>query len=417
MDLLFELAVLAALIFFSGFFSGVEIALVSVNPLRVKYLVKHKKKGARSLQKLKANPERMLITVLIGNNIVNILASSYATYIAIQYFGFAGVGVSVASMTFLILIFGEIMPKTLAASHSEWVALHVAKAIRILQKLIYPLIIVFEHMSKYTGYWRKSAKRPLITEDEIKTMVEVGVEENVLDKDNRDLIEGVLEFDDIAVKEVMTPRVKMFILNASTGLDEAIQKINRTKYSRIPIFEGENREKIVGIVHIKDIMRATEKNMENLTLKDIAKKPFFTSKETIIDDLFGEMKRRHQHMAIVMNEFGGVEGLVTIENLLEEIFGEIRDENDSFPQHIMKINDNTLIAHGDTSIDLLDEELGVELPRESDYVTVNGLMHYMLKKIPEKGEAFRLDNITFHVDEVIDNNPSKIRITVDKHPN
>ena len=383
MVVLTHLILLGILVLLSAFFSGTEVALVSISNIKARNLVKEKKKGAQALLHLKENPEKMLTTILIGNNVVNVAAAALATYLATAYFGAVGVGLATGVMTFIILVFGEITPKSLASTHNEKVGLMVAGPIEGLEKILAPVVYLFNNISKAVGSVFGDKKKPLMTEGELKTMVEVGVEENILGKKDKEFIEGVLEFDDISVREVMTPAVKMFCLDADMKVKKALKKVNKTRYSRIPVFVEENRDKIIGIVHLKDMMRAMVKD-DDTKLKNISRKPYFTSKETIISELFKKMQKKRKHMAIVVNEFGGVEGLVTLENLLEEIVGEIRDETDPTTQYVLQESNETFLVHGETEIDDLEDYLDATLPQEGDYMTVSGLMHYYLKDIPDK---------------------------------
>ncbi|MFH0862145.1 MAG: hemolysin family protein [Candidatus Altiarchaeota archaeon] len=325
MDYFMSLLVLVFLVAMSALFSAVELSLISVSQLRVRNLVKNKRWGAKTLKRLKDAPERMLITVLIGNNIVNILASALATYVAILYFGYLGVGLAVGVISFLILVFGEILPKTLATAHSEQIALFVARPIELMQKVMQPLILGFELVSSLMGRIIGKKMIPLVTEDMLKTMIEVGVEEKVWAKEERDFIEGVLRFDDVKVESVMTPFSKMFCLDGELTVAESLPVINTVRFSRFPVYAGGDCGNIIGSVHIKDILKAFGKD-GRLKVKDLAKKTLYTPKSAILKAVFTEMLKRHQHIAIVGDGAGKVEGLVTLENLIEEITGEIRDE-------------------------------------------------------------------------------------------
>jgi len=325
MDYILALLVLGVLIALSALFSAVELSLISVSQLRVRNLVKNKRWGARTLKRLKDAPERMLITVLIGNNLVNILASALATYVATLYFGYLGVGLAVGVISFLILVFGEILPKTLATARSEQIALLVARPIELMQRVMYPLIIGFELVSSMMGRMIGKKMTPLVTEDMLKTMIEVGVEEKVWAKEERDFIEGVLRFDDVRVESVMTPFSKMFCLDGELTVAQSLPIINKARFSRFPVYVGGDCGNIIGSVHIKDVIKAFEKD-GGVRVKDLAKKVLYTPKEAILKAVFTEMLKRHQHIAIVRDGAGRVEGLVTLENLIEEIMGEIRDE-------------------------------------------------------------------------------------------
>ncbi|MFH1721861.1 MAG: hemolysin family protein [Candidatus Altiarchaeota archaeon] len=409
MDLWILIVFLLILVLISGFFSGTEVALISVGRFKLRNLIKQKKRGSLSLQRVKNDPERMLTTILIGNNVVNIGASALATYLATDYFGSLGVGIATGVMTFLILVFGEILPKNIAATHNEKIALKVAPIVEIIEKTFSPVIAIFEYISHLMrDIYKPKKTRPLLTEEELKTIVEVGVEEKVIDIKEQELIEGILEFNDIAVKEVMTPLVKMKGLESELFLSEAISRMNQSGHSRFPVYEGGNRDKIVGIVHLKDFMRAWEKD-QTQKLADISRKPFFVSRESIISELFREMQKRRIHIAIVINEFGGVEGLVTMENLLEEIVGEIEDESDDvLPDLFIKKDKNTLLLHGETDLEKIEQFFKVELPRNSDYQTVSGLLHFQLKKIPRRGSKLEINGLEFEVKKVSKRRPEKV---------
>ncbi len=326
MELITEIIALAVLVALSGFFSGVEASLMSVNMLKVRNLLKQGRRGSKALQRLKQKPDRWLIGILICNNVVNIAASALATYTATTYFGIVGVGVAAVGITLLILVFGEILPKTIAASRGDYVALAVAPTIEVLIDVLSPLIVGFEVLAASAGrLLKRKPTRPLITEDELRVMVEVGVEENVVDGQEREFIEKALDFSDIRVRTIMTPKNRMLCLNGELTVNEAVSKVNKTRFSRFPTYLGDSRNRNLRIVHIKDMLKAIDKGADT-RLKDIAKKPIYTTADTAIGELFREMKRRRQHMAIVTNSDGNTEGLVTLENLIEEIVGEIQDE-------------------------------------------------------------------------------------------
>ena len=409
--MLLEFVVLAVLIVLSGIFSGVEVSLLSVSHLKVRNLVKQRRRGALALHRLKENPERWLIAILIGNNVVNVAASALATYTATLYFGYIGVGLAAGVITLLILVFGEIVPKTLATVHGEHIALFVAGPLEVLLKLIYPLIVGFEAISSFIGSLVKRVRGPLITEEELMTMVEVGVEEKVIDKEEKELIERVLDFSDIRVKAIMTPKSRMLCLKGDLTVHDAVRRVNKTRFSRFPVYVGEDHDRDLGVVHIKDMLKVIDRGGD-IKLRAIAKKPLFTSRESSIGELFREMKRRRQHMAIVVNEFGVTEGLVTLENLIEEIVGEIRDEAEIPPHGVAQVDARTFIAHGDTEIARIEEALKIRLPHFGGYVTLGGFLHHMLRRIPERGSSARIDNIIYTVEEVADNKPTKVRITV-----
>ena len=362
-DLWVEIAALAVLIGLSGFFSGLEVALVGIRKSKVIQLFNEGKKGAKALHKLKMNPSWMMSSVNLGNNLVNVGASALATSLAIRLFGNDGLGIAVGVMTFLILVFGEITPKTYCNANSTKVALRYAPILLGFSYVFYPIVKFFEIITrgvvKMTG---SSYNPPPITEEEIKGVIDQGLEENALEKEEMELVHGALKFDDTVIRSVMTPRTKMFTLNSKMLLFEALPQINQSGHSRIPIF-GDTRDDIVGFIHVRDVLKELEKDNKMVSLEQIARKAVFASQEKMVSGLLKEMKGRKTHMAIVIDEHGGVEGLVTLEDLLEEIVGEIEDETDLTRQAgYEKIDQDTIITNGDIEIDIINDIFKTNIP-------------------------------------------------------
>ena len=364
-ELWVEITALSVLIGLSGFFSGLEVALVGVRKSKVVQLFNEGKKGSKALHKLKMNPSWMMSSVNLGNNLVNVGASALATSVAIRLFGNDGLGIAVGVMTFLILVFGEITPKTYCNANSTKVALRYAPVLLVFSYVFYPVVKFFEIITrgvvKITG---SSYTPPPITEEEIKGVIDQGLAEKALEKEEMELVHGALNFDDTVIRSVMTPRTKMFTLNAKMLLFEALPQINQSAHSRIPIF-GDTRDDIVGFIHVRDVLKELEKNKEVVTLEQIARKPVFASQEKMVSSLLKEMKGRKTHMAIVVDEHGGVEGLVTLEDLLEEIVGEIEDETDlKREKGYERIDQDTIITNGDIEIDVINEIFKTKITRK-----------------------------------------------------
>ncbi|HJM79001.1 MAG TPA: hemolysin family protein [Nitrosopumilus sp.] len=410
-DLWIEIAALSTLIGLSGFFSGLEVALVGVRKSKVVQLLNEGKKGSKALHKLKTNPSWMMSSVNLGNNLVNVGASALATSVAIRLFGNDGLAIAVGIMTFLILIFGEITPKTYCNANSTKVALRYAPILLGFSYIFYPLVKFFEIITKgvvkMTG---SSYSPPPITEDEIKGVIDQGLAEKALEKEERELVHGALNFDDTVIRSVMTPRTKMFTLNSKMLLFEALPQINQSGHSRIPIF-GDSRDDIVGFIHVRDVLKELEKENEVVSLEQIARKPVFASQEKMVSSLLKEMKGRKTHMAIVVDEHGGVEGLVTLEDLLEEIVGEIEDETDLTRQKgYERIDQDTIITNGDIEIDIINELFAKKIPEGDDYASLNGLLHERLQDIPQEGDKVEIEELRIIVEKVSKNIPQKIRI-------
>ena len=410
-ELWVELSALAMLITLSGFFSGLEVALVGTRKSTVNQLLKQKVKGAKALHKLKSNPGWMMASVNLGNNVVNVGSSAIATSAALRIFGNDGLAIAVGIMTFLILVFGEITPKTYCNANATKVALRFSPILIIFGYIFWPVVKVLEIITKslvkITG---SSYHSPPITEEEIRGIVEQGLADKALEKDESELVHSALEFDDTVIRSVMTPRTKMFTLPAKMLLFDALPLINKNPHSRIPIF-GQTQDDIVGFVHVRDILTHIEKEDKMITLEQVSRKPVFASQEKMVSSLLKEMKGRKTHMAIVMDEHGGVEGLVTFEDLIEEIVGDIEDETDHIsPKEFESVDRDTIITNGDIEIYKINEIFKSELPEGDDYSSLNGLLHEKLQDMPQEGDKLEIDNIRIIVEKVIKNRPDKIRI-------
>ena len=410
-DLWVEITTLIILIGLSGFFSGLEVALVGTRNSKVNQLRKQKAKGAEALFRLKSNPAWMMSSVNLGNNLVNVGSSALATSIAIRIFGNEGLGIAIGVMTFVILVFGEITPKTYCNANATKIALKFAPVILGFSYVFWPIVKLFEiitkTMVKLTG---SSYDSPPITEEEIKGIVEQGFADKALEKDESELVHSALEFDDTVIRSVMTPRTKMFTLPAKMLLFEALPLINQNSHSRIPVF-GNTQDDIIGFVHARDILTELERDSKMKTLEQIARKPVFVSQEKMVSSLLKEMKGRKTHMAIVIDEHGGVEGLVTLEDLIEEIIGDIEDETDVTPPADHEtIDKDTILTNGDIEIERVNQIFKADLPEGDDYGTLNGLLHEKLQDIPQEGDKVELENLRIVVEKVRKNIPEKIRI-------
>jgi len=410
-ELWVEIVILSVLIGLSGFFSGLEVALVGIRKSKVIQLFQEGKKGSKALHKLKTNPSWMMSSVNLGNNLVNVGASALATSLAIRLFGDDGLGIAVGVMTFLILVFGEITPKTYCNANSTKIALRYAPVLLTFSYVFYPVVKFFEIITravvKLTG---SSYMPPPITEEDIKGVIDQGLEEKAIEKEEMKLVKGALKFDDTVIRSVMTPRTKMFTLNSKMLLFEALPQINQSGHSRIPIY-GDTKDDIVGFIHARDILKELEKDNKMTSLEQIARKPVFASQEKMVSSLLKEMQGRRTHMAIVIDEHNGVEGLVTLEDLVEEIVGEIEDETDlPKPAGYEKIDQDTIITNGDIEIDIINEIFNTNIPEGDDYATLNGLLHEKLKDIPQEGDKVEIEELRIIVEKVSKNIPKKIRI-------
>ncbi|MDH4192919.1 MAG: hemolysin family protein [Nitrospirota bacterium] len=379
----------------SAFFSGAEIAFFSITESRLKSLADEGRKGAKLGLKLRSNPQRLLSTILIGNNLVNIMAASMATLIAIRLFGSEAVAVATGLLTFMVLLFGEIVPKTLCAKHSETAVQLLAYPIYLLEQLFFPFLYFLEpFILKLTG--GRGLTVPFITEEELKIMLDAGGKAGVLETDEVRMIKNVFDFNDVTAEDAMTPRIYMFALDGHQTLGEAREELFKAKYSRIPIYEG-NPDNITAILYRSHALMELAQSHTQLTLKSLAKPPLFIPSTKTADDLLRQFQQEKRHIAIVVNEFGGVMGLITVEDLLEEVVGEILDEGDLSEEWIRRTGKNQILVDGRTEVRRINEFLKVELDEEQN--TISGLILEELGHIPAVGEKVHTDNCLLIVQE------------------
>ena len=410
MQLEFEIPLLVVLIGLSGFFSGLEVALVGVRMAKIEQMVKDKVKGSTSLLKLKKNPSRMMASVNLGNNLVNVASTAIATDIALKIFGNDGLAIVIGIMTFLILVFGEITPKTYCNANAPKIAARYSRILLAFSYAFYPIVRMLEAITKgiirVTG---SSDNPPGLTEEEIKGVIDQGLKDKAIEKQESELVHGALNFDDIVIRSVMTPRTKMFTLNSKKILFEALPEINNSGFSRIPVY-SENSDNIIGIVHVRDVLKSLEHDEKVISLESIMREPVFVSQEKMVSDLLKEMQGRQTHMAIVVDEFGGVEGCVTLEDLLEEIVGEIHDEKDTIQEIFQSEGNDVILTDGDIEIDKINEIFKASIPEGDDYSRLNGLLHEKLHDIPKEGDKIEIGSLRIIVEKVSKNKPDKIRI-------
>ena len=411
MGLEYELAALAALIGLSGFFSGLEVALVGTSQATVERLMKDNVKGAKSLHKLKSNPGWMMSSVNLGNNLVNIGSASLATIVSIEIFGENGLGIAVGIMTFLVIIFGEVTPKTYCNANATKVALRFSKVLLAFSYVFYPAVWILERISraiiKITG---SSYLPPALTGEEIKGIIDQGHRDQALETHERDLLHGALEFNDSVIRSIMVPRTKMFSIQKETSLVDAADKIHQSGHSRIPVY-GKDLDDIVGILHVRDILKyLKDEELQKKHLGDLVREPIYVSQEKRMGDLLKQMQAKNTHMAIVIDEFGGVEGIVTMEDLIEEIVGEIYDETDPQNTLFTKIDQDTILASGDLEIDVINEYFKTRISAGDDYSTLNGLLHEKLHDIPKPSDSITLKSLKFTVKKVEKNRTTEVHI-------
>ena len=405
-----QILTLIVFIVLSAIFSGSETALVSLTKSKVDELVEKKARNSKVLKKLKSDPHKLLITILIGNNIVNIGASAYAAVLFTNLFGSNAIGIATGVMTFFILVFGEITPKSFAHSHSEGVSLFMARPIYYLQVVLFPLVWVFDKIVDFTNYVFGSENKYSVTEGEIVAMLKIGAQEGSIQRQEKELIENVLEFNDIEVEEVMTPRVAIEAVDGDMTIKEAVAFAIKHSHSRLPVYKNDI-DNIIGIISIKDLLKYSEGNSNNKKIEKLKLvSPLQVPLSKKIDKLFREFQRKHQHIAVVIDDHGGTAGLVTMEDLLEEIVGEIVDESDVAEKPIEIVDGKTIVATGFALVEDVNDFFRIKLDA-NDHDTIHTMITDHLHRFPREGEMIKFQRVRITVLEMGKNLIKKVKIT------
>ncbi len=403
-----EAVVLLMLLIFSGVFSGSETALVDLSIGRVEGLVKEGRRGALALYQLKRDPSRMLTTILIGNNLVNIAASVMATVLATRLFGSLGPGIAVGVLTVLILVFGEITPKSLATRYSERISLFIAPLLLVFMRLIFPLVWMFGHFTSWVHRMTGSQGDPTVTELELISMLGHGEKEGAIEQGEREIIERVFEFHDLKVRDVMTPHSEIFALDGSQSVADALPKVTERSFSRIPLHDGD-QDNLNKVLYLRDLLTAVAGGREDARLDEIAHEPLFVSQYQAIDELFSGLLLKKRHLAIVVDEYGVIRGIVTLEDLLEELVGEIYDESDIAPMVSTQVSENELAVDGSAELRVVEESFDMDLPgKPTDSVNFWILNHS--EHIPKENDRFTIDGLEVEVVEASPRNIERVSI-------
>ena len=411
MDDWFSYILLVILIALSAFFSASETAYTTVNKIRLQNYVDAGSKKAKTALFIAENYDRTLTTILIGNNIVNIGASSIATLLFVKLFGPSGAAISTAVMTILILIFGEVLPKSFAKESSEKFALAFSRPLRILMTVFWPVVFLFIQLKKVAKHISpiKEEETPTVTEQELKFIVDSIEDEGVLEKQESELVQHALEFDEKTVQEVLTPRVDMTTLDIEDDLQTNIGLVLTERFSRIPVCRGTS-DRIIGILHTKDLLEALVRG-DAIDLASMVQPAFFVYKTKKLSSLLADFKRNKTHVAIVTDDYGGTVGMVTMEDLLESIVGNIQDEYDNEEEEFQKVDETTFTIDGAADLEDVSKLLGIDLPETDDYDTLGGLITDRLGRIPSEGEhpVVVVQNVEFTVELVEDRRVVKVR--------
>lgn len=409
-DGVIQLITILILVLLSAFFSSSETALTTANKVRLKALAEDGNKRARTALDVLEKYGKMLSAILIGNNIVNLSASSIATTLAFRIHLSAGIATGI--LTVMILIFGEIIPKNVAMAYSEKMALFYAGIIAGLMKLMTPLIVIVD---KLAGVLMKvfridMVKRTAMTETELRTYVEVSHEDGVIESEEREIIYNVFDFSDAVAKEVMIPRIDMACINEEAGYEELLALFKECMYTRIPVYR-EDKDNVIGLINIKDFVLVSDR--EHFKVSDIMRQGYYTYEFKKTADLLVEMRESRVNIAFVLNEYGATVGMITLEDLLEEIVGEIRDEYDEDEEElIQKMGERIYLVEGGMKLADINDQLGTELESE-DYDSIGGLMIENLDRLPEDGERITTDQgIILQVQGISQNRVSKVIMTL-----
>jgi len=386
--------VLGALVLISGFFSGSEIALFSVPESRARAFREEGRRGSRALLALKADQERILITILIGNNLSNIGAASVATYTATLALGSAGVGVATGVMTLVVLFFGEIVPKSFAASNADRIALLTAPLLKGLSRGLLPLVIPLEKLTRAVVPDTGNAE-PTVTETEIRALARMGYREGSIEHHERELIEKVFALDTTRAWEVMTPRVDIFAWPADLRLADIAEDLRTVPYSRIPVY-GDSLDEIRGVLYTRDAYQALITGLRDVPLGSLAREPVWVPGTVSLVQLLGDFQSRRVHRGMVVDEHGGTDGLITLEDILEELVGEIDDETDVPHEHIVRRGRNAATVPGNIDLREINHFFNTTLP-QLEHRSLNGYLLEEFGRVPDPGESIERDGVRIEV--------------------
>lgn len=395
------------LLVLSGFFSSAELATMSLSRMQVDRLVREHRKNAVLLRKLKSDPHKLLTTILIGNNLVNIAAAAIATALAIELLGSIGIGIATGITTFLVLLFGEIIPKSLAVSHASRMALYMAPLLYFLQIVLTPLIVVIDSIASIFRRFFGEPEEDRITEEIVTDVVDESQRQGGLKTREAEMIRSVLDFDDRNVDEIMTPRLDVFSLEMHRPVADVLEEILDKGYSRVPVYDRK-MDRMKGVVLVKDILRVRE-NPKTLLL-DIMQPVLFAPETQTLDRLLREFQRHKTPFAIVVDEHGLFIGVVTSEDIVEELVGEIYDESDKEEDLVQEVDKKTLLVAGKAPISFLNEQHHLKIPEADDYDTLGGFITDRLGRMPKEGDKVQSHSIRYIVQSVTRHRVKSVKV-------
>jgi len=401
----------------SGFFSSSEIAMFSLSPHQIDGMVEQGQRGARAIKSLKEDPHRLLVTILVGNNLVNITMSSISTTIVGFYLD-AGYAVLVSSfgITSMVLLFGESAPKSYAVDNTDTWARTVAPPLQVVGKVLWPFITLFYYLTRLVNKFTPGSsaiESSYVSRDEIRNMVKTGEREGILDEEERQMIQRTLRFKNTVAKEVMTPRLDVEAISTRASVEGAVEECMRSGHARLPVYEG-SLDNVVGVFDVRDVDRDDDYDT-SATIQDagVVNPTLHVPESKNVDDLLLEMRENRTHMVIVVDEFGATEGLITIEDIVEEIVGEILVDDEEHPFEFVD-DDTEVVVRGEVNVDDVNEVLDVELPEGEEFETIAGFIFNRAGRLVEQGESFEYRNVTLRAEDVEDTRIRKVRVTIDR---
>lgn len=413
-----KVVLLIILLILSGTFSSSETSIMGMSIAKIKQMEEVDKKGAKTLKRLKKKLNSILVTILIGNNLVNIAATALLTELTVKYFKGANAAfITTVVMTLLILVFGEITPKTYAAQNPEKVAVKIGGFLELLDILFKPISIILNLVTnviiKIVGGDVEN-KSTFVTEEEIRSLVDVGEEEGIVNRQEREMIDGVFDMDDIYASDIMIPRMDIVAVEEGGSLEKVLEVVRNCGHSRIPVYK-KNIDDIVGVIYAKDLLSINFKNLDEIKAVDISslmRPAYYVPENKKINELLKELKQKKIHMAIILDEYGGTEGLITIEDIIEEIVGDIFDEYDDEIQLIEKIKDKRYIVKAEVDLEEIEELFNVEFPKEESYGSLGGFVFNTLGRVPSQGDKIEYKGLIMTVVKLSNRRIIQIEIEV-----
>ena len=409
-----QVAIFIVCLLLSAFFSASETALLSVSKIRMRTLAEEGNKKAKNVEKLLENTDALLSTILVGNNLVNILATSLSTSLAISMFGSSGVGIATAIVTVLILIFSEITPKSLSAKYSDILALSVAQALSFLVVLFKPIVVVLNFISGLIIrlFGGKLEVAPAITEEEIKTVVTVGHEAGVLETEEKEMIHNVFAFGDTEIREIMTPRINVVSVGDDVTYEELMETYKKEQFSRL-LVHSQSYDEVIGVLNMKDLLF---KNIDPSTFNvtDYMRDAYIVYEFNHVSDVFASMRNARVSMAVVLDEYGVMSGLVTFEDIIEEIVGNIDDEYDKEEEELIKqIGERTYLVDGTMSFNEINDEIGTHFESE-EFESIGGMVLGACNGVPALHHKLILDEVEIEVEKIHKNRIALLKLTMPK---